>query len=373
MHKKTIVFMLIISLLLTGCWDKIEIEERAHVSAVGVDKYTADFENEDEGDSYVFTFSFPEHKAETSEDIIVSSVGKTLYSVSRIIADRSNKEFFPGHLRTIVIEADIAKDPKAFRQILDGIENDRFLSRRVVLALTEGSAAEVIRVVPAMENKIGEFISELFRRTDRISRIVGGSAGDIFNDLYESGNTIIPKIMPGESDVKVAGAGIIKDHKFIGWLGEVETALLVILKGETKCLCGMSIEHKGHNIPVSLAPKKPKLKLIEDEENIKILMEVEMEGDIRQTYFEASEDMLKTGVVSKIEDAIIEMINQKAQDTVDKIQNEFQTDVLDINKYLRRFHYKLWNEVEEDWQEIFPNIDIEVSIDIKIRRIGLVR
>lgn len=373
MHKKAIVIILIISFLLTGCWDKIEIEERAHISAVGIDKYTPTSDNENATNRYIFTFSFPEHKKENAKDIVVSSVGETLYSVSRIIADRSNKEFFLGHLRTVVIGADIAKDPKGFREILDGIENNEFISRRVVLAITEDSAAEVIKIVPSTERMLGEFVAGIFRRTDRIPRIVGGSVGDIFKDLHESGNTIIPKIIPGKADVKVAGGGIINNYKLRGWLGEVETAHLLVLKGETKFLSGMSIEYKGHNIPITLRPKKPKLRLIEDEGNIKILIEVEMEGDIKQTYFEAEEDMLDVGTISKIENMMEEATEQRSGNAISKIQKEFETDVLGINKYLRQYHYKLWKKVEKDWQEIFPNIDIDVSMDIKIRRVGLIR
>lgn len=373
MHKKVIVFILIISFLLTGCWDKVEIEERAHISAVGIDMYSTSPDNKDMPERYIFTFAFPENKKDSAKDIIVSGVGENLYSISRIMASRSNKEFFLGHLRTVIIGVDVAKDSKSFRQVLDGIENNEFLSRRVVLAITEDSAGEIIKIVPSMENKLGEFIAEIFRRPDRIPRIVGGSVGDIFIDLHESGNTLIPRIIPGETDVKVAGGGVINNYKFRGWLGEEETAHLLVLKGETKCLCGMSIEYRGHNVPVALRPKKPKFRLIEDEENIKILIEVEMEGDVKQTYFEAEDDMLEVTIISEIENKMGEVTEQRTRTAIDKIQKEFETDIIGIDRYLRQSHYKLWKEVEDDWQEIFPNIDIDVNMDIKIRRIGLIR
>ncbi len=372
MYKKVIVSILVILFLLTGCWDKVEIEERAHISAVGIDMYSAS-DSEDVPNRYIFTFAFPENKKDNAKDIIVSSVGENLYSVSRIMASRSNKGFFLGHLRTVVIGVDIAKDSKSFRQILDGIENNEFLSRRVVLAITEDSAGEIIKIVPSMENKLGEFIAEIFRRPDRIPRIVGGSVGDIFTDLHESGNTLIPKIIPGETDVKVAGGGIINNYEFRGWLGEEETAHLLVLKGETKCLCGMSVGYGDHNVPVALRPKKPKFRLIEDEDNIKILIEVEMEGDVKQTYFEAHDDMLEVATISKIENKIKKATEQRTRTTIDKIQKEFETDIIGIGRYLRQSHYKLWRELEDDWQEIFPNIDIDVNMDIKIRRIGLIR
>lgn len=63
---------------------------------------------------------------EGAKDVVISSVGDNLYSVSRIMASRSNKEFFLGHLRTVVVGVDIAKNPADFRHILDGIENNEF-------------------------------------------------------------------------------------------------------------------------------------------------------------------------------------------------------------------------------------------------------
>ena len=98
-----------------------------------------------------------------------------------------------------------------------------------------------------------------------------------------------------------------------------------------------------------------------------------MEGDIEQTYFEANENMLDTKFVKEVESAIERETVQRAKDTINQIQKDFETDVLGINKYLRQSHHKLWKKVEKDWQDIFPNIDIDVNIDIKIRRIGLVR
>lgn len=133
----------------------------------------------------------------------------------------------------------------------------------------------------------------------------------------------------------------------------------------------MSVNYAGHNIPVALRPKRPKLSLIEDQDNIKISIYVEMEGDIEQTYFAASENMLDIKFVKEIENAMDKKTEQRAKNAINKIQKEFETDVLGIDRYLRQFHPKLWKDVKEDWQEIFPNIDIDINMDIKIRRIGL--
>lgn len=372
MDRKIIIGLLVL-LILTGCWDKVEIEDRAHISAVGIDKYKFPEDDGENETRYVFTFAFPEHKTGEHKDIVISTVGETLYSVSKIMADRSNKEFFFGHLRTVVISSDVAKDSKAFRQVLDGIENNELLSRHVMLAIAESTAEEVINVVPSMESMIGEFVAELFRRKDRIPRTVGKNIGDTLRDLHENGNAVIAKIIPGEADVKVSGAGIINNYQFKGWLGEVDTAYLLVLKGDAKWLGGMSVRHKDHTTPVNIRVHKSRYKLVEDENNIKILAEIKMEGEVKQTSFEAEQSMLDHEVMKEVERLVREDTERKLRNSITTIQKEFRTDVLGIDKYLRQSHHKLWHRLEKDWTEIFPNIDIDVSVDIKIRRIGLVK
>lgn len=390
MCKRKAILLLLIAFLLTGCWDKVEIEDRAHISAVGIDKYnpsaeedkianvdeetTAIKETNDTGrNKYVFTFSFPNETKEEVTDIVISTVGDALYSVSRIMSDRTNKELFLGHLRTVIIGADIAKDSKSFREILDGIENNELLSRRVVLAMTDDSAGDIIKVKPSMQPRVGQFISEIFRRRDRTPRSPSGSIGDILKDLHETGNALIPRITAGKTDVKVAGAGVISNYQFKGWLGEVETAHLMLLKGETSILGGTAVNYKGHSIPIDMRPQKPKMHLIENENNIKILIEIEAEADVKQTYFESKEDMLKIEVIKEVEELANREIKGRIEETIYKVQKEFATDVIGVDRFLRQRHYSLWKSVEKDWRDIFPNIDIEVKMDVKIRRIGLVR
>jgi len=380
MHKKAITFLLLTSLLLTGCWDKVEIEERAQVSALGVDIYKPSPEEEGipeaEGtvkNKFMFSFVYPKDSVEEAEDIVLKTVGQSFFGVSRVLANRTNKELFLGHLRTIILSSEVVKDKNLFREILDGIETNELISRRVIFAMTEDSASDIVSIAPEMQSRFGQFIAELFRRRDRTPRAPQGSAGDILQDLHEGGKTLIPKITPGETDVKVSGAGVIKNYEFIGWLGELDTGYLMVLKGEVPRVGGIAAEYRGHSVPIDMRLKKPKMSLIESEDNIKILIEIDAEADIKQTYFDAEYDVLKSETIEDIQELFSTKIKENMDDAVNKIQKEFKTDVLCIDRYLRQSHYDVWKTVEDDWDEIFPNIDIEVSIDVKIRRIGLTR
>ena len=71
-------------------------------------------------------------------------------------------------------------------------------------------------------------------------------------------------------------------------------------------------------------------------------------------------------IQNKIAKIMVDDFNQTREAT-----KEFNADALGILEYLYKFHPKIYKEVEKDWDSIFPYIDIEVDVDVKIRRRGL--
>lgn len=384
MHKKIVICITLIILLLTGCWDQVEIEDRAQVGAIGIDKYIPSSENNEdtggeqtekggESDRFVYTLAFPKHDIEELSNIVVSSVGDSLYSISRSLTDRTSWQMGLGHLRVVVLNSDIVRNEESFRKILYEMEDNEFINRRVILTMTDEPAGDIINVNPEMNPILGRFISEIFTRKDRTPRAPKGDISSILQDIHESGNTLIPKIVSGEKDVEILGAGIINNYEFVGWLDELDTTQVMIFKGEAD-IAGVTVpDYKGINIPIDAQYKGTNLRLVEDEDNIKIVAEVKAEGDIKRTYFEGTIDALNPDVIKDIEKAACDTVKKQMESAIDNVQKEFKTDVLNIDRFLRQYHYDLWEEVRGDWDEIFPNIDIEVEVNLKIRRVGLGR
>lgn len=390
MYKKFTILLCISSILLTGCWDQIEIDERAHISALGIDKYydnevvqseetrtTPDKKIEIKTpenipkNRYAFTFAFPDELHKNTKDIIISSVGETLYTVSEIIADRTNKAFFMGHLKTVIIGSEVAEDPIMFREILNALETEELISRKVVMAITKDTAHEILKIEPSTQPMVGQFVSELFRRTDRTPRTPKGDVGEIFTDLHETGTTIIPTLIPGMTDVKAAGAAVIKDYELKGWLGEIDTRALMILKRDVKISGGFSIKYKDHIVALEIRVMKPKKSLIKENDKITIVIDVPMKADVKQTYFNPRESLLDTKVLKDIEDITSKTVKEEMDSMIKKIQNEFGADVIGIGDFLDKYHHEEWEKLEENWDDVFPNINIEIKTSVKIRRIGL--
>ncbi|HID0835332.1 TPA: Ger(x)C family spore germination C-terminal domain-containing protein, partial [Clostridium botulinum] len=51
-------------------------------------------------------------------------------------------------------------------------------------------------------------------------------------------------------------------------------------------------------------------------------------------------------------------------------QTEYNTDILDLGEFIHKYHPKLWKEIKGDWNQLYKTVDINVSVDTKVRRIG---
>ena len=78
-------------------------------------------------------------------------------------------------------------------------------------------------------------------------------------------------------------------------------------------------------------------------------------------------------VIEEMEKVLEEDVKKEIQSIIKKIQKTYKADVIGIGEHLSKFEPKKWREIKDDWDNIFPDINIDVSVDVKIRRIGLIK
>lgn len=74
-----------------------------------------------------------------------------------------------------------------------------------------------------------------------------------------------------------------------------------------------------------------------------------------------------------MEEAINGEVKKEIDKTLEVIQKKYKADAIGVGEYIFNFHPKLWKQVEKDWEEIFSQMEIDVNIDTKIRRRGLIK
>ena len=68
-----------------------------------------------------------------------------------------------------------------------------------------------------------------------------------------------------------------------------------------------------------------------------------------------------------------DQIKQKVEDLILLSQKGYKVDFTDIGEKVRqKVPMKLWEDgLSEQWNDIYQNINVEVSVNLKIRRRGL--
>lgn len=396
--KLRLLTILILTTFLTGCWDYIDIDKRGFAAAIGIDRFEyKPLEGTKRGamipedipqNRLSITYSIPNASFIVGEsetpNIIYNTVGETFYGSSTNLATRYDKQLNFGHLKVVVLSEEVMREEHLFREILDALERDPFINRRLYMLMTSDTAKEVLEVEPQSNPITGKFLADLLKNKGRPARSGSGIMADIYKDLHWRGNTLIPRIIPGVEDIKVAGYGVIKNFEFQGWLGEIDTRSMEIIQGSARPegikfrhpakdhASGEKGDHDYHVIPVELAYLSSKFHLIGKDKNaIKVVIEIKTEGTVEEFYFEPKESLLDPKIIKDFDKEICKKLKNELYGTVEKLQKDFKVDVLGIDNYLSKHHPKLWREVEDDWDEIFPTIDIVIDTSTNIRQIGV--
>ncbi len=377
MLKKFILMLLIISCLFTmsGCWDQIEIDERTYVASLGVDVAPAEIRNK--SNRYEMSYAFPNHAGGVGVDteitnMFISVVSNDMFNAERILATRTSKSIFLGHLKVLIIGEEAARDPILLRETLDSLERNPLISRRVSIGVAEGPAKAILETEPRMEGNVGVFLVDTFRRRDRTQRAPTIDLGEALISLHQNGTALLPKVVAGKDEVKLDGSAVFRNYQLVGWLNGIETSDVMMAKGDIQFLV-IEIPHMDLMIPYNVTDGRSKFELVQDNNQLTIKINVELEGDIQHMYLDASEDIMDPEYLEQLQHHSNKLLEESMLKTLEKLQKEYQADVLQFGAFIERYHPKVWREIKGDWPEIYENLTFDIQVDSRIRRIGLAK
>lgn len=376
MYKKIALLLLLILCLITttGCWDSVEIERNAFVLGLGID-------SEEDG-RLTLTFQLALLKAfkgEKGED------GKSTHQMtitSDTIADATRELLsyygeVPNftHCKLVVFGEDYAK--KGIRDSLDFLFREPELRRVTSVCVSKGRAKDILELEPKMGPSSAMVIDQILTQNS-----VSNSEIFPFKDiryLYQNftrnSDLGLPKVDINQGTARVSGAGVFKDSKLIGWYeGHEVTGLRLILGSINQSFHSHSLElpweeggkitFNTYNIHSSTVPK-----LTDGKITLKI--DVMIEGDVNEVRnpspLKNREKLLKEWGRA-LENDISSNINSVYR----KGRDVYGVDTFEIDHRMESHYPEFWNKNKDQWNEIFKTVDLELKVDVKIRRVGII-
>lgn len=372
--KKTLLGILILTnLFLTACWDMVEINDRKFPYSVGIDL------NGEEDGKFNITFSAPNINAigkggTQDKRLRISSVGgDSIFTAEKKIFKKVQNPIYTKHLKVLVLSEGVAKNKEDIEGIVDGFNRDFQINKSVRMSLVKDSAEDFIHKIPTAESQeeIEGTLYKLLTNNQRSSAFTSKTVMEFINDHDNKKSSVIPVGRIEKNEYIFEGGGVFKEYELVGYIdSEINKGLGLLLN--TIKEDEINIVYEGVNLSIHIMNVKLKRKL-KDREELTMEYSIEVECHIQEYTIDDDKDIDSEKIIEEIQNEINKKLKGLMDKAIEKFQKDLRVDYIGVCEYLQKFHPKIWKEVGDDWDTLFPTIDIQLRVDSKIRRRGLTK
>ncbi|MCT2536968.1 Ger(x)C family spore germination protein [Aquibacillus koreensis] len=390
--------MICISLLLmflTGCYDKVELEQQSYNVAIGVDQT-------DKEGTYEFTFQITNPEVGTTSgggsdeepNETVTTNGSDILTAMNTVNSFVSKRMTLDHTKVIVISEELARSGD-FLQIIQAASRTTQIRRATQIVVSKESAAEFLNnIKPKMETRTHKYFQYMITRATqtgiipdasvhRFFQITEGDAdlflaiyatneheekkGEGYEDQYVAGE--IPQ--EGGSDTQFMGSAVFKEGKMIDTLDGQDTRIAHVLDYTLDMDELLSTYpdpiRPEYRVAADYIQKTPAEVEIQYNKNkptkIDVTVSFQIEVLAIPSLVNYSQNSAHQELLRK---AIITDLESKANKLIKKTQEEYGSDPFYWSLFIRDQFIDVPAYEEADWnKKIYPNADITVSFNLK--------
>lgn len=400
MIRKVVIFALILMLVLqAGCWDRKELNQLAIVLAAGVDRAPG-------GDMRLTVqLARPrafgggvERPSGTQENNcwVISANGETVLHAQRNLERKVSRNIYWGHYVILVFSEDVARE--GLRQAINFFSRAPTARETVWVMVTRGKAEDVLISHSQLENTSAQSAGAMLKKgvgepvmLKDLSMMLASKGIDPALprvELTPSGSPQGPEL--GENlprnkgggdrqspptihaEITLTGTGIFRDDKLVGWLDLRETRGLLWLKDEMErgVVTVPSPQEPGKKISINITRGDTRVEPFYDGENVWFNVRVKMEGALWEQ--ESTEKITDPVIYHTIEKAMSREIENMARDALNKAQLEYGVDIFGFGEAFHRKYKREWASVQNRWDDVFAGAQVNIAVEGRIRRTGLV-
>lgn len=379
MMKINLYLPVILSILvLSGCWDREELNDRAIWLATGWDF------GEDEkiiisgqivAPTNAQTQSSPGGK---QNSFVVSAKGDDLGDALQNLQAKLSRNAFFGQRRVIFISEEFAKH--GFKYKFDANNRSADVSLRTdIFIVKDMTAQEALNFSYPLEN-----ISSM--ATLKEHENFSGRAGKTYLSLLRavSSESLWPTIpyvkkttleegqggKKSDEILEMGGVGILdRDLKLKGFLNVQENRNQLWVVGLLKKV-NISVPLKKGKVSVTLTKLNSKIEPeLQKSKKAKINISLTGEGIIYEN--NTNLDTRKLGNQILIERKIEKQAKKQVMKTITKVQKEYGADIFGFGEVFSRKKPKEWQSIRQEWDQVFPEAEIAIRVKIKINEKGM--
>jgi Ger(x)C family germination protein len=385
LRKAGVFLITVVMLFATGCWDKVEIEQRGFIALMTVDMNEKQEEKKQEDSSkgflesgqekfkFVFGIVIPSKIQEGGETAALPKEVTAVNfpdAIEKLSAQVSRLPFF-GHARTLTFGEGLLKDDKAFREILDYLDRSAIINQQMNIVATKGNTDQLLKVEPKLENLVAAVINGIMQNSRYITEVPTMDLTGLLIALRNNeGSAAIPVLEVEEEEIVINKLVLIKDYKLLNYLDTRYVGPFKIITDDLKSGRKL-VDYKGSVIPYYIHAINKRTWMEEVGDKLKYTVKIEIEADVRS--YEFGKDLFDVGKIKELEAIANNSLEGELEETTNYFQDVIGHDYLEFGDYTHKNHNNVYQKYEKNWDEQFKKADINYDVDVKIRRVGTVR
>ena len=371
MKRKIIILLLII--LLGGCYNYKELNKIAIVSSISIDK---------KDDEYLVAAQVlnvnNKDDSNSSKVIVYEEKGKTIEEALRKMTTKSNKKLYGGHLGKLVISEEVAKN--GIINIIDLFQRLPEIKDEFTITISKGiEANKIIKIMTSPETIPADYVKDTIETADIDSALTYSSKLDEFVSFYlkkyidpvisvvevkyyddkgktlENNETTFPK-----TKIILNNIATTKDGKLDIFLDENQTIGYNFIRNSiNSMIIPVKCDDKNNSASISIISSKTKNKVKKDN-NDKFIINIYIKTNAMINEYNCSKDLDKESTIKQLQKRTENKIKKYIESALSlKTDSEY----LGLKRFIYLDYPKYNNQ----------DFVINVNVDVNISRKGEIR
>lgn len=379
-----ITVQLVIPLVLGGCWDSVELNRRAIVSGVAIDR------GEGEEEKFVLSFQVivaDEISGENARGIspvaLYTGKGHTMYEALANASRQTARFLSLGHVRVLVISEKLARE--GIKDMLDVLERESDTRLTSLIFIAKNQTARDIMSTMTVFSKIPA--NDLVEKLDTTSKHFGYNyrmevddvirgiqvrgGGPVINGVITDGsredadtNDNMKTIAP-HAVLKVTELAAFKDDRLIGWLkGDIALATALLhnkIKGYPAVIRYPGAGFLAFNVYQSQLEVEVKAA---DPEHPVFTVKISQQASIKES--PNSLDLTSPETLQNLSPILTEDTEEKIKAAIEAAKKN-KSDYIGFGLAMERKNPQGWKKVRDHWEDVFAACEFRIEADAVIR------
>lgn len=373
LQHKTFFLLCICSFLLSGCWDRVEVNDLAYVIATGFDKL--------EENKFQVSVQVPLPGAMGGEGssgggggtsggpyYVDSGIGRNVRESNDDLQQRMSRRLYFAHRRVLVLGEELARG--GFKKTLDVVLEQPESRLSAYVLLTHGDAIHILNATPHFEKLPAEGLREMAKMG------VGLTVKDLMVDIERPGkDSFVPVVETAttqnaesedkKEEIKINEFGILSDDKLKFFTTAEETLGLLWLINEA---AGNNYTFKvgdKDELNVNIQESKIRPSYNKNEQKPSFSLKIDVKAKMMQN--EPALNLDDEDIYESVKAEMEKQIKEEILALLDHSHKE-GSDIYGFGWYLFRHEHRQWEDWKDDWASLLADLEVNVEVEAEIKK-----